>query len=456
MFCHMRLVVSCSSESMITDLTNKRLHCQVNLGVLTQVTLGGEPGSALSTHVRLGLVKWWVASVPGLGTGQQCDRGLVRWGHGTGGEWFGTLIVTQVEWFPCLSVVDEFILKLCCCCSCCCIELLLLLLLLTPWCYTVVDVEFCRAVVAFERLVEEDCVWCWWCCCWGRNDWFLSWTEEEGGGDGGGGSDGVLIVNIIQTCQIIRVRVEEFLLQWSELRADAVRSLQLGLEQCLVTSGHHWSDAGHGPGVRRWQWVVLGQERVAAHAGHWSQTHPGVSIIVELRQLRKLSQLLLQVWWEDVLNIRKKLVRLEVEERRNHRVMILTRVRDWSRLGHHLGPVLAWLMLGSEERVWWGWRPVLGVCWAGWRQETDVEADSVGVRMTDQCPGDVVSVTMIVLASSLADQTSLALEVRDVNNIYFEWDLVSSWLVVSSEEPKNISSVTKIFLSLKNISLTYH
>ena len=40
--------------------------------------------------------------------------------------------------------------------------------------------------------------------------------------------------------------------------------------------------------------------------------------------------------------------------------------------------------------------------------------------MTDQCPGDVVSVTMIVVASSLADQTSLALEVRDVNNIYFE------------------------------------
>ena len=57
MFGYMRLVVSCSSESMITDLTNERLHCQVNLGVLTQVTLGGEPGSALSTHVRLGLVK---------------------------------------------------------------------------------------------------------------------------------------------------------------------------------------------------------------------------------------------------------------------------------------------------------------------------------------------------------------------------------------------------------------
>ena len=54
----------------------------------------------------------------------------------------------------------------------------------------------------------------------------------------------------------------------------------------------------------------------------------------------------------------------------------------------------------------------------GRRQQVEVEADSVGVRVAVQGPGDVMTVRLATAPSST--QTSMALEVREVDDIKFE------------------------------------
>ena len=100
---HVGLVVGGPGEAMVADLADERLHRQVDLCVLAQVGLGGEPGAALWTHVGLGLVKRGVPPVPGLGARQQSDRGVMRGGHGGRGETLGAVIVAEGEGLPCLS-----------------------------------------------------------------------------------------------------------------------------------------------------------------------------------------------------------------------------------------------------------------------------------------------------------------------------------------------------------------
>ena len=99
---HVGLIVGGSGEAMVADLADERLHRQVDLGVLAQVGLCGEPGAALRTHVRLGLVKRGVPPVSGLGAGQQRDGGVVWRGDGRRGETLGAVIVAESERLPCL------------------------------------------------------------------------------------------------------------------------------------------------------------------------------------------------------------------------------------------------------------------------------------------------------------------------------------------------------------------
>ena len=63
-FGHVGLVVSRPGEAVTADLTDERFHRQVDLGVLAQVGLGGEPRPALRTGVRFGLVQAGVPPVP--------------------------------------------------------------------------------------------------------------------------------------------------------------------------------------------------------------------------------------------------------------------------------------------------------------------------------------------------------------------------------------------------------
>ena len=68
---------------MVADLADEGFDRQVDLGVLAQVGLGGEPRPALRTDVRFGLVQAGVSSVPRLGGGEERDGSLLGRGVGT-------------------------------------------------------------------------------------------------------------------------------------------------------------------------------------------------------------------------------------------------------------------------------------------------------------------------------------------------------------------------------------